>query len=341
MSDYRRLISYLYSYNNGVKSKNVGFAKTERKGGTVKLWINMKGAFAPEESFRVYFFVRRDNLITGIDMGECVIRGGVGQFYSARREDELTVAFDELCGLYIMGNNRGKIFASQWDDRDFSVERIVLLDDILKKNESEDKNADAEVKDIPIWQRPIREVYISGDTKTGNEKQVVQAREQQTSELQTSEQQTSEQQNPVIQEQEFQGQLHASEEAASAYKTENEALSDARERDMLFDGKEPVLAFSEDEIYDCVDIDLAEIAKLPKEARNLMNNSFVNHGYFNFHHLLLGKKDDNMLVVGVPGVYNRREKMTANMLGFEKFKFSMRPDVKMNHFGYWYKEYMV
>ena len=56
MSDYRRLISYLYSYNNGVKSKNVGFAKTERKGGTVKLWINMKGAFAPEESFRSVFF---------------------------------------------------------------------------------------------------------------------------------------------------------------------------------------------------------------------------------------------------------------------------------------------
>ena len=72
-----------------------------------------------------------------------------------------------------------------------------------------------------------------------------------------------------------------------------------------------------------------------------MNNSFVNHGYFNFHHLLLGKKDDNVLVVGVPGVYNRREKMTASMLGFEKFKFSMRPDVKMNHFGYWYKEYLM
>ena len=33
--------------------------------------------------------------------------------------------------------------------------------------------------------------------------------------------------------------------------------------------------------------------------------------------------------------------MTANMFGFEKFKFSMRSDVCMNHFGYWYKEYSM
>ena len=240
----------------------------------------------------MYFFVRRDNLIAGIDMGECVIRGGVGQFYSARREDELMVAFDELCGLYIMGNGREKIFASQWDDRDFSVEKIVLLNDMPKNNKTQErlngqpdgtapKEGDSEHNELPIWQRPIREVYISGDTKTGHEKQVVQAREHQTSEQRTSEQQISEQQTseqrtselqkPETQEQELQGQLHASEESVPTYKAENEneVISAARERDMLFDGKEPVLAFSEDEIYDCVDIDLAEIAKLPKEARSL------------------------------------------------------------------------
>ena len=412
MSDYRRLISYLYSYNNGVKSKNVGFAKTERKGGVVKLWINMKGAFAPEENFRVNFFVRRDNLIAGIDMGECVIHGGVGQFYTARREDSLRVSFDELCGLYIMGDSRGKIFASQWDDRGFSVERIVLLNGLQEENrhqepenvrsvETAQKEGDAGQNELPVWQRPIKEVYISGAVEAGHNDRVLQERvvqgqvlqmpesqsaksqkpeprktEQQTVELQKTEpwktepqtvesqkpeQQISESQRPEsqkceqqkseiqkseihtpkLQEQQLQGQLHASEEAAAAYKVENDnvMLSGTRDRDMFFDGKEPVLAFSEDEIYDCVDIDLAELARLPEEARGLMNNSFVNHGYFNFHHLLLGKKDGNVLVVGVPGVYNRREKLTANMLGFEKFKFSMRPDVKMNHFGYWYREY--
>ena len=397
MSDYRRLISYLYSYNNGVKSKNVGFAKTERKGGVVKLWINMKGAFAPEENFRVNFFVRRDNLIAGIDMGECVIHGGAGQFYTARREDSLKVSFDELCGLYIMGNSRGKIFASQWDDREFSVERIVLLNELQEENrhqepenvqsvETAQKEGDAGQNELPVWQRPIKEVYISGAVEAENKERVVQEQavqkpgvrtaesqkaepqklEPQTTELQKPEPQKLEPQTaelqkpepqkpepqisewqkaevhmPKMQEQQLQGQLHASEEAAAAYKVENDngMLSGTRDRDMLFDGKEPVLAFSEDEIYDCVDIDLAELARLPKEARGLMNNSFVNHGYFNFHHLLLGKKDGNVLVVGVPGVYNRREKMTANMLGFEKFKFSMRPDVKMNHFGYWYREY--
>ena len=102
-----------------------------------------------------------------------------------------------------------------------------------------------------------------------------------------------------------------------------------------------VLDDSEDEIYDCVDIGLDELPKITCADKSLRNNSFVNHGYFNFHHLLLGKKDGNILVVGVPGIYNRREKMTAPPFGFEKFKFRGGGDVCMNHFGYWYKEYSM
>ena len=70
LSDDRRLISYMYAYDNGIKNKNVGFAKTERKGGTVKLWINLKGAYAQEENFNVSFFVRRGEAVVGIYMGK-------------------------------------------------------------------------------------------------------------------------------------------------------------------------------------------------------------------------------------------------------------------------------
>lgn len=32
MSDYRRLISYIYAYEGGEKGKNIGFAKIDMRG---------------------------------------------------------------------------------------------------------------------------------------------------------------------------------------------------------------------------------------------------------------------------------------------------------------------
>lgn len=293
MSEYRRLISYMYAYDNGIKNKNVGFAKTERKGGTVKLWINLKGAYAQEDDFKVYFFVRRDDAIVGIYMGSMKVKNGMGQLVVSCSESSLEVPFDEIRGLYIKCDGESRMFASQWDDLSFAVDNVTTFEEYSAAAATAEPSAGSTVAEPPVWERPIKMMYV--DDEAG-------------------------------------AQLHALEESG----TEEPEHS---EMDMLFDGKEPKLVFSEDEIYDCVDIGLDELPKITCADKSLMNNSFVNHGYFNFHHLLLGKKDGNILVVGVPGIYNRREKMTANMFGFEKFKFSMRSDVCMNHFGYWYKEY--
>ena len=320
MSEYRRLISYMYAYDNGIKNKNVGFAKTERKGGTVKLWINLKGAYAQEDDFKVYFFVRRDDAIVGIYMGSMTVKNGMGQLVVSCSESSLEVPFDEIRGLYIKCDGENRMFASQWDDLSFAVDKVIAFGEysaVAATAEAAEKSdaatpvteayteppaekavvpepsAGSTAAEPPVWERPIKMMYVDGEAGA---------------------------------------QLHALEESEA----EEPAHS---ETDMLFDGKEPKLVFSEDEIYDCVDIGLDELPKITCADKSLMNNSFVNHGYFNFHHLLLGKKDGNILVVGVPGIYNRREKMTANMFGFEKFKFSMRSDVCMNHFGYWYKEY--
>lgn len=361
MSDYRRLISYLYSYNNGVKNANVGFAKAERKNGLVRLWINMKGAFEPEESLRVCFFVRRDERVAGIDMGGLEIKGGSGEFKTACSEEKLGVSFDELCGLYIKGGRTDKLFASQWDDSDFNADRIVLLRDILPEKETEDigqKEAGVEnfppemvenvaekipedtqeaVEEPPVWERPIREeVYMTAEQLDGasGARDAGENAEAAPEGLRIAEE-SREQESDNIR-----------AEAMTA--TENTVPGkEPLPWEELFLDRDMVSAFSDEDISSCVDIAPEDIMKLPKQARALMTNSFVNHGYFNFHHLLLGKKlmeqpdggVRELLVVGVPGVYNRREKMTANMFGFEKFKFSMRCDIHINHFGYWYREY--
>ena len=311
----------MYAYDNGMKNKNVGFAKTECRGEELKLWINLKGAYSQEENYRVCFFVRRDDAIVGIYMGDMDIKSGMGQFFVAKPLSDIEVPFDDICGLYIAGEPGARMFASQWDDLPFETRRVIEMRDfaaaaVSEKEEPAAVNIDtgtshaAATAEAPVWERPIKMVYVADNSGENIVKNIPDDGKETVKDVQV---------------------LHVSEDEPQV---ENHS-----KMDMLFDGKDPVLAFSEDEIYDCVDIGLDELTKISDADRGLINNSFVNHGYFNFHHLLLGKKDGNILVVGVPGVYNRREKITANMFGFEKFKFSMRSDVCMNHFGYWYKEY--
>ncbi len=43
MSDYRRLISYIYAYEGGgKKGKNIGFAKIDMRGPQCRIQVNVK-----------------------------------------------------------------------------------------------------------------------------------------------------------------------------------------------------------------------------------------------------------------------------------------------------------
>lgn len=107
----------------------------------------------------------------------------------------------------------------------------------------------------------------------------------------------------------------------------------------LYSNKEKVLLFAEDDIYDCIEIEPADIDRLPNVNWGLRNNSFLNHGYYSFRHLIVGRQhrqDGYEYIIGVPGIYTRRDKSMASMYGFEHFKFSMRSDITLSQFGYWY-----
>ena len=57
---------------------------------------------------------------------------------------------------------------------------------------------------------------------------------------------------------------------------------------------------------------------LPRCEWRHANNSFLIHGYYNYHHLILTVRDDR-LKLGVPGVYHEKEAQAAGVFGFGKF----------------------
>lgn len=110
--------------------------------------------------------------------------------------------------------------------------------------------------------------------------------------------------------------------------------------EILYDEKKAVTLFSDEDIYDCVEIEPEDIKRFANTNWGLLNNSFLNHGYYAYRHLIFGKQaksDGYEYIIGVPGVFTRRDKNMAGMFGFMHFKFSTRSDIRLSQFGYWYK----
>ena len=70
-------------------------------------------------------------------------------------------------------------------------------------------------------------------------------------------------------------------------------------------------------------IEIIDIRKLPKQNWNLCGNSFLIHGFFNYHYLILKTVEDpekKQQFLGVPGIYAQQERMMALLFGFPEFE---------------------
>lgn len=92
----------------------------------------------------------------------------------------------------------------------------------------------------------------------------------------------------------------------------------------------------------CTKIQRKDLARLPRCEWKLSNNSFLLHGYYNYHHLVF-LDDGEWLRVGVPGIYHPKEQKAAEAFGFSEF--IRRRDIAVelekeereedDGFGYW------
>lgn len=84
------------------------------------------------------------------------------------------------------------------------------------------------------------------------------------------------------------------------------------------------------------------LSVLPRKYWSLANNSFLMHGYHNYHHLLLVEENGHFWL-GVPGIYAPRESRAAEIFGFPQFTRSYTDLISLDEdeqntkedFGYW------
>jgi hypothetical protein len=87
-------------------------------------------------------------------------------------------------------------------------------------------------------------------------------------------------------------------------------------------------------------IEITDIRRLPRRNWCLCSNSFLVHGFFNYHYLILKTVEQNGQTerfLGVPGIYEQPERMMAMLFGFPEFERA-QPDGSTDtneFFGYW------
>ena len=128
---------------------------------------------------------------------------------------------------------------------------------------------------------------------------------------------------------------------------------EAYEEEMLDEGEEP--KDEEPEIaeqecqtrsrFQCTKIERQDLARLIRREWQLANNSFLLHGYYNYHHLAFLQEGEK-LFLGVPGVYSEKERRAAQAFGFpgfvnydeEMFSLPETEREEKDDFGYWCRQ---
>lgn len=151
MSNYRRLISYIYAYEGDIKGKNVGFAKVEVRNGQCKIQVSVKKIFESGNEVGVYLLADGQEIF----IGKIYIRNGNGEFRTnvmAENIEKSEISINQIYGLTVHDmKNPWVSYTTIWEDAVTHTAQLDLRDVTsanCRKEETEIDRAIAIVKEI-------------------------------------------------------------------------------------------------------------------------------------------------------------------------------------------------
>lgn len=361
MGDYKRLISYIYSYERGTKSKNAGFAKIESRNGICKVNISLRIADElmneAEDNMLEVFFIYRDNgEVKKVFLERIRIVNGCSMIKMRMNSDNIGnvgIAIDRITGIFICTraflkgvHNLNIVYASEWDDIPIEVNKFKEKsnDDINIQNSTE-----AELK---IAEGPLdSDTYdIKGEALENNINLYRNAVVETDAESQLVSVLNSNSGTEIEPETDFaDDRKKCNNKLADMLKEgpKNDEIDDTGNADSVAGDYFRMLCNCYPKIRvneingECIKITPHDISYLPKKYWHLCNNSFLLHGFYNYKYLLLCEKkmdSGKKYLVGVPGMFHQKEQVIARMFGFTEFECNNatnRYGNKAMKFGYW------
>lgn len=377
MAGMKRFVTYIYAYEEEKKGSNVGFARIEIRGQDARIEIHLRGVYAASATCRVYLFQREAaggkeaTGVTGVLVGEMKLANGSGDgavVLKGGRVGASPYGITEMEGLFfVIGEER--ILMSRWrEGAPFKVGLSGFRE--WQPEEPKEKAAEKGAAAETVAQKEVREAAAAQPEQNSRTaaKEMEQRKQggaapvqsEQNSRMAVKGMPQKERRETVAAVSEQKEQTPAQdvpsgsgmETAAAGEETEAIHATELPMRNLfpeydwnavweeLCREHKPAALFEEWDTQ-CIQLELKDLRSLPKKYWYLGNNSFLLHGFFNYRYLVLGRTAEERWFLGVPGVYQRQERVMAAIFGFPEF-FTAGPGGEcregrepVNHFGCW------
>lgn len=124
----KRFVSYLYSIYNNQKIHNAGFARIEIRTGRNRIEIHLKDVGYAGKTGTVYLFVRNENNIQGISIGNIIFRGNQADLRYEQPDEiigQTSWTVMQMNGIIVTIDEK-VAFLSQWDEIPVDTEKFEI-----------------------------------------------------------------------------------------------------------------------------------------------------------------------------------------------------------------------
>ena len=298
----------LYRYDGSNAKEISGVTRFETIGKNIKLTLKLCFAKRVNGTVDVFLLSGKSGQINGNLIFTGRFQQRICSMQNVILEEQLkqnNINLNDIKGVYIVFDN-SRIFAALWDSKDVNIENINLIETESGKTE--------------LGKTELGKTE-SGKTESGK----TESDKTESDKSQTNRAELDRDENAQT------GKADTEKSAVTAKKDSISATENNKNNITKMEAcNEEIVS---DEQFKC---NLMKLRELPQAVWNLGNNSFLLHGYYNYHYIYV-KKETKGWLIGVPGVFYPQEEMVAGTFGFSEFMPVSDDKKQKGVFGYWCK----
>ena len=333
----KRFVTYLYEYDRTIRGRNVGFIRNDIRNDRCLMDIHIRGLERIKEKAPIYLIVR-DGECVGIPAGEIVISQGIGNAflelpgnhigktnYNSGDIQAVIVRYGNgkmLLGSYVQHPASDLLSGTftKWEAQ--AIPESPEPDPNAARGENDDSGSIRPVSEISRGQnddsgsiRPVSEIPRGQNDDSGSIRPV--------SEIQRGQNDDSGSIRPVSEIPRGQNDdFNSIRPISEISRGQNDDSGSIRPNALSQQSTE---AHAEEKLCPPTykRIAITDIRSLPSRNWHLCSNSFLVHGFFCYHYLVLktvNAPDGTQIYLGVPGIYASQERMMALLFGFNDFE---------------------
>lgn len=340
---YSKSMANLYHYVNFQPKEISGFSRLEIQGESVRIGVKLCFPKMEIGSLKLYIIHEKAGRLYADLISEGKMRQRVFTMQKVFSKDDIEkmhITPEKIKGIYIIFSD-SVTYLSFWEKEQVDANKIIINNktENQKVNEVETNEGELIPQEEEEPETEEANIETAYDVKEESQMEQESGEEEEPKLSLACEEEEEVETEPACEEEEEPETEHVREEKEEvetepAYEEKEELKADSacEEKDELVHGYE-----EKEELNKSADfekINLMELRKLPKSEWAIANNSFLLHGYYNYHYITM-KKEKNKCIIGIPGVFHPKEQQVARYFGFDSFIPERDEEVINDTFGYW------